>query len=113
MRAVSLKRQRARRSEQAVRDAVFARDGYRCVIWYRSDFGPCGGPLTYHHRRKASAQGAYTEANGSCVCSRHNTAIEDHPDLFRDAAPGGRYLVVRPGDPEWESLGKRASEGRL
>lgn len=94
--------------EAEVRRQVFARDG-RCVLRDHGDVaGRCWGQWSFHHRRKASDQGAYVVANGLTLCIGHNRWVEDEPDLARDldVTPS---LVVRQGDPEWESLGKRAN----
>lgn len=105
--------------ERAVREAVFARDGYRCLL--RDHVGElvpdpddgtivevprCYGPLTFHHRRKAGAAGAYVEANGATTCLTHNVWIEDEPEAAKAVLP---FLVVREGDPEWDQLGARAA----
>lgn len=118
-------------AEAEVREVVFARDGHRCVLqpwvgepvphdvppdpddldghWYATVPG-CYGPLTFHHRRKASSGGAYTPANGLTACLGHNRWIEDEPDAAR--ALGGEtpwWLVVTEGDAEWTQLGRKAS----
>lgn len=102
--------------ERAVRDAVFARDGHRCQLRPLIDLEelrplipPCLGPLTYHHRRKAAASGAYTLDNGVALCAGHNRWVEDEPDQAAEVWP---YLVVREGDPEWAELGRRAQRER-
>lgn len=115
----SRENQRLDPDERAVREAVFARDGHRCLLrdhvdtWVRVDDGRlvvevprCWGPLTFHHRRKASAQGAYSEANGATLCAGHNRFVEDEPDAVVELMPS---LVVREGHPEWEQLGRRAA----
>lgn len=86
-----------------VRAAVFARDG-GCVL--AGVAVRCGGGLTFHHRRKAGAAGAYTVQNGAALCAIHNTWVEDNPKLVRDWHPD---LVVRPGDDEWLELSARAA----
>lgn len=90
-----------------VRAEVFNRDG-GCLL--EGEGPPCYGGLTYHHRRKAGAGGAYTVDNGVTLCARHNLWIEDEPPLFVD---NGKYaylsLVVRQGDQEWELLGERTN----
>lgn len=124
---------RARQAD--VREIVFARDGHRCVLdrfqghtW--SDPAPvsdaaddldadveyrvprCSGRLTFGHRRKASAGGAYVAANGWATCVSHQGWIEDQPDAARSL--GGEtpwWLVLREGDPEWTSLGRKANVG--
>lgn len=109
--------------ERAVRDAVFARDGHTCRL--RAQVGVfvtvddarlvveiprCLGPLSFHHRRKASASGAYVEANGAALCVGHNRFVEDEPEVAVAVDP---FLVVREGDPEWESLGRRSQRHQL
>lgn len=107
----------------AVREALFARDGRRCVVSRFTHVGevvdgqvvvtwlpPCRGQLTFGHRRHASAGGAYIVANGNTLCAGHNGWMEDHPHQAR--ALGGEtpwWLVVREGDPEWEQLGRKAA----
>lgn len=118
----SRENQRLDVDERAVREAVFASDGHRCRL--RDQVGTfvpvdgdrlvvevprCWGPLTFQHRRKASAQGAYVEANGATLCAGHNRWVEDEPDAAKLA---DSYLVVREGDPEWEQLGRRAARYR-
>ncbi len=115
-----------------VRAVVFRRDGHRCVLtpwatrtvyeWVASDLGPrlvahdvpaCGGMLEFGHRRKASAGGAYVPANGHATCHAHNAWIESAPAAAR--AVGGEtpwWLCVREGDPEWQSLGRKAAGAR-
>ena len=106
MRHRSKKKQQAVTAERFVREEVFRRDR-ECLL---SVLGDCWGDLTYHHRRKASSGGAYIPANGACLCARHNTLVEDSPEYFHG---DGRFahleLVVREGDDEWESLGRRAN----
>lgn len=108
-------------NERAVREAVFARDGHRCLL--RDHVGAvvstdpmygarlvevpdCYGGLTFQHRRKAAAQGAYTVANGCTLCLGHNYWVEDEPEAAKLVLP---LVVVREGDPEWEQLGRRAA----
>ena len=84
---------------------MFARDG-RCVLFSSL----CRGGPTFHHRRKASAGGAYVEANGARLCEFHNGHIEDNPDMYVGDGPlAYMRLVVREGDDEYESLGRRAN----
>lgn len=63
----------------------------------------CRGPLTPHHRRKASQGGAYTVENLVAACAGCNGALEADADLARWAHSVG--LVVRRGDAEWATLG--------
>ena len=86
-----------------MREMVFARDR-GCVL--RSDpEHRCLGVMTPHHRRKASAGGAYSMANLVAICSTGNSDIEDRPAYYRERFP---ELVVREGDAEYGSLGRRA-----
>lgn len=102
--------------------AVLTRDRYRCVVepWAGTDqqepgVGPyrvpeCGGPLDFGHRRFAGQGGAYVAANGHAVCRQHNQWCQDAKPHAR--ALGGEtpwWLVVVEGDPEWESLGRKAA----
>lgn len=114
----SRENQRLDPSEREVREAVFARDGYRCQLrdFMREqrtlgarvvEVPLCYGGLTYHHRRKAGAQGAYTLANGATLCVEHNYWVEDEPEATKLVLPS---LVVREADPEWEQLGRRAAK---
>lgn len=88
--------------QRHVRHAVFVRDRH-CLVRGLTDLA-CGGGLTFHHRRKAGASGAYTVENGAAVCLFHNGWIEDNPNQARILF---RHLVVREGDPEWDSLSAR------
>lgn len=102
---MSAKRRASMPARAEVREAVFRRDG-GCVLAIWADLaGPCFGPLTFHHRRKASAGGAYSEANGLTLCARHNGWVEDAPSAARELDP---RLVVRAGDSEWVRLGEAA-----
>lgn len=86
----------------AIRAEVFARDHFLCRLT-----GAPGVihrlPLDFHHRRKASQGGAYSVANGAVLCRACNEGVESDADLAAYARSVG--LVVRRGDPEWESLG--------
>ena len=101
--ARSRSKEAERRMEAQVREMVFARDR-GCVL--RSDpEHRCLGVMTPHHRRKASSGGAYSMANLITLCSFHNGDVEDRPAYYRERFP---ELVVREGDAEYESLGRRA-----
>ena len=95
-----------RADHEVIRLRVFARDRV-CQVYAwgytRYAVGPCHGPMTPHHRRKASAAGAYSFENLVACCLGHNEALESDADLARWARTVG--LVVREGDAEWESLG--------
>jgi 5-methylcytosine-specific restriction endonuclease McrA len=93
VRAVSKKRARENRGHAAIREAVFERDGYRCQLGHWS---PCFGPLTPHHRRKASQGGRYTLENLTALCSSHNDQLEADPVLAAYARSIG--LVLRRED---------------
>ena len=93
-----------RAAERAIRERVFARDR-RCVLDVVDPSHKCNGPLTPHHRRKASSGGAYSMANLISVCASGTGDIEDRPAYYRHHFP---FLVVREGDAEFESLGRRA-----
>lgn len=105
----SRQKEAERRTEAHIREQVFARDR-GCVL--RDDpEHRCFGPMTPHHRRKASSGGAYSMANLITICSTGNSDIEDRPAYYRERHP---FLVVRESDPEFESLGRRAHrEGRV
>lgn len=102
--------------EAEVRAEVYARDRYRCVLdlpgmrmrlqLSTTQLPQCSGPLSPHHRRKASSGGAYTVENLVTACVGHNGWIEDEPDTARLLFP---HLVVRERDPEYEQLGRRAA----
>lgn len=58
-----------------------------------------------HERRKSGQGGSRVNpANLIPACNWCNGHVEDEPELIRARAP---YLVVRDGDPEWQSLSKR------
>jgi hypothetical protein len=86
-----------------VREAVFTRDGHACQVAPLATDG-CFGGLTYGHRRKEGQGGGYTLANGSTQCAHHNTQLEADADLARRARAAG--IVVRRGDPEFDTLGQ-------
>jgi hypothetical protein len=103
----ALKPKRHPSTERAVRTAVFERDGWQCAL--ANGLTYCDGPLNFHHRRKASAGGAYSIANGLTLCQLHNGRVEDEPWDYEDRVIDGRHVVVRERDPEWTSLGRRAA----
>lgn len=83
--------------------AGFGPDGYRCHGLPRRGHDGWG----FHHRRKASAGGSdRIGPNALWCCAACNGAIEDYPRSVRELT--GTALVVREGDPEWTSLGRRA-----
>lgn len=75
--ALSSRRRKEKPERDAVRAALFQRDGY-CRLLTRPEHS-CSGPLTPHHLRKASAGGPYSLTNLVAVCAGGNTDIEDHP----------------------------------
>ncbi len=79
--ARSPKREAVRAEEEAIRDAVFRRDG-GCVLRQQASHR-CIGPDTPHHLAKASAGGPYTAENLVTLCSGSNTAVEDDPEWGR------------------------------
>jgi hypothetical protein len=93
--AESIRRRSERRDRAHVRAVVFTRDDYRCRLAGIAvpDVGPCWGPLTPHHLRKASQGGAYTADNLVALCAGHNCWVEDHPDTAHRLG-----LVRRAGD---------------
>lgn len=60
----------------------------------------------HHHRRKASDHGCDDPhgPNALWCCPACNRFVEDHPAEAR--ARTGDRLVVRPGDPEYDQLGR-------
>lgn len=97
--------------KERTRRAVFDRDG-GCVVagerWVGGDPHVCTGPLTAHHRRKASALGSYTMDNLVTLCATANRQLEDEPDELRALYP---WLIVREGDPEFARLGRKGWRG--
>jgi hypothetical protein len=82
LKPMSDKRRAENRARAPIREAVFRRDNYRCRLADRSDIaGPCFGVLTPHHLLKASAGGAYVEANLVALCAGHNSWVECEPIL--------------------------------
>lgn len=83
----SKKREAEAAERFVIRTAVFARDRWACTMpdvlrrhgAHPLDAGPCVGPLTPHHLRKASAGGPYTMDNLVSLCAGHNSWVEDHP----------------------------------
>ncbi len=67
---------------QAVILAVLERDGCTCRA-KDLGFGPCWGPLTPHHLKKASQGGPFVPSNLVTLCSSHNTRVEDEPTRAR------------------------------
>jgi hypothetical protein len=110
-------RQRSAKRSEFMRDvrapavAALVARGERCRIGpLLADAGlgePCGIVVQgLHERRKRSAGGSLTNpANLIPACNVCNGWVEDFPKLAREVF--GDLLVVREGDPEWESLGTR------
>lgn len=90
---VSDKRRAQWEAEDEVRQAVFARDRWRCQLEGVAGAGSCLGRLTYHHRRKAGQGGAFTMENGATLCWSHNKRLEQDADLARLGVELG--LVIR------------------
>lgn len=87
--AKSERRYSENEQRETVRQLVYARDG-GCVVAGEPGVGPCRGPDTPHHLRKASAGGSFTPDNLVTLCAFHNTLVEDEPLWARQ-----RGLVVR------------------
>lgn len=87
LRPMSTKRRADLPRRREVRAQVFERDGGCVATGWR---GPCFGPLTPHHLRKASAVGPYDDDNLVTLCAFHNGLVEDHP-----AEATARGLVIR------------------
>ena len=68
----------------------------RCVLAGVEGAGECFGPLTPHHKAKASQGGAYDRTNLVAMCSHHNDALEADADLAVLARRLG--LVLRRED---------------
>lgn len=88
---------------ETVRAAVFARDGYRCLLAGRRDVPACFGINTPHHLRKSGQGGPYVVENLVTLCLSHNdTWVEGHGD-----AAWALGLLCRNGDSLdecWERL---------
>lgn len=108
---ISKKRAAGTEDRRAIRERVYARDGWRCRLLasvgatyfsvnedgLRGPYEkvpPCFGPLTPHHLLKASAGGPYTLDNLVTLCAGHNTWVEDHP-----ATATALGLVIRRSTP--------------
>ena len=101
LKPVSDKRREENGAHRDVRMALAARDRGRCLLEGREAWGtdgkervgPCAGPWTPHHVEKAWKGGAYDLDNLLTLCARHNTWVEDEPDLAWMMG-----LVQRAGD---------------
>lgn len=80
--ATSAKTRREADKRRAVTLAVFERDGFACRAT-DLDFGPCFGPLTPHHLKKASQGGRFVPSNLLTLCAAHNDRVEDQPARAR------------------------------
>jgi len=104
--AMSEKR-RARQEEGAkVRQQVFQRDRFRCLLDGRPHptVPRCHGPATVHHMRKAGQGGAYSMVNLVTLCAGHNDWLEEADGARFGEAVG---LVIRRGtthDEAWAAL---------
>lgn len=103
IRPISDKRIASQTARDEMRGLVFARDR-RCRLagWLPGGFGPCLGPLTAHHLRKAGQGGPYTLPNLLTLCAGHNDSIELHRELARELGleipRGGTFAEA------WEQL---------
>lgn len=80
LKAESAKHRQGRAGHDVIREAVFFRDGYRCVLADRPETGKCHGPLTPHHVKKDGQGGSYSMENLRSLCVYHNdTWVEEHP----------------------------------
>jgi hypothetical protein len=92
--------------------AALAVEGVRCEICPElaaagvSVPGGCSGRIGgLHERRKRSGVGSVDHApNLIPSCNNSNGWIEDRAGAAR--AIFGTWLVLRPGDPEWETCGR-------
>ena len=91
---VSAKRRETAADRDLVREAVFARDNYRCVLrdWHHSALVHTS-VLTVHHIKKTSARGPYEVANLVSLCASCNDWVEMEP-----TAAHALGLVCRNGD---------------
>lgn len=81
---------------ELVRNAVFVRDGHRCILLGSRVSGvpDCSGDLcTPHHLKKTSQGGRYENTNLVTLCQGHNSWVEDFPIMAHDLG-----LVCRRGD---------------
>jgi hypothetical protein len=78
---------------EAIRAAVFERDGYRCLLGASSRAVRCVGRLTPHHLRKAGQGGPYAAENLVSLCEGCNGWVEDFPTTAYVLG-----LVCRAGD---------------
>ncbi len=114
MRRMSKKRQREMRGRRLAVEDVVDRDG-GCVAaarWFvvdgvDIDAGPCFGRLTAHELRKRSQGGDPRDVwNCSCLCSGHNSWVEDEP-----AEAHALGLVVRGGESVADARARQKAAG--
>lgn len=89
-------------ARRLIREIVFRRDNGECQLAGLTNAGKCFGPLTPHHRLKASQGGGYTEANLVAACSHHNEMLESDADFGRAGEAAGH--VIRSWDERAEAL---------
>jgi len=89
-----------------VRMQLFARDEGHCLLApvgaERTAWGPCSGPWTPHHPEKAWKGGEYSLRALVTLCARHNSWVEDEPDLAWKLG-----LVVRNGETHDQAAERR------
>lgn len=100
---VSPKRKAQKDERAEIRDRVFARDSYRCLLWFDHN---CEGGLTPHHLRKASQGGPYAVSNLVTLCAYANGLVEDEPDWTHRLG-----LVVRNGESLEEAWDRMHAAG--
>lgn len=106
MRRVSPKRRAERAAAQPVVDAVMARD-CGCLLRHHTHLaGPCAGPLTPHHLRKAWKASGWTVDNLVVLCATHNGWVE------RESSKAwGLGLVVKNGETTGLAWGAMRNAG--
>lgn len=78
---------------EAMKAAVFVRDGHRCLL-AGSTLGPCRGELTPHHLWKSGQGGPDNPCNVLTLCKFHNGLVETMDRADAEALG----LVVRWGE---------------
>jgi hypothetical protein len=113
LRPVSAARRADRPRRLEVNEAVYQRDGGRCLLamlhrepehFAHGTLGvPCSGkPLTPHHLHKAVQGGPHTRGNLVTLCAGHNEGVEDWPSIAHQLG-----LVVWAGESvalAWQRL---------
>lgn len=97
--------QNQRDHTRAVRDEVYARDGWACIAGHLPTHR-CMGGLSPHHLRKSGQGGKYTLGNLVTLCASMNTWVEDEPNLAYELG-----LVVRRGETEEDAWIKMRAAG--